>query len=161
MMRGVLPSIKATALLVVPRSIPMTEPFTFSPEPSAYPRTNDEPKGDRMAGARWTAEAARGRKVRDILEDNMVAGMCGGSAAEEDASNREMERGGGRNGWMMVVVDEILRSSSTGEMMKEISRRRTDPTRERPKIRRRPAWTGQSERRMVSEFPATVAMTHY
>ena len=30
MMRGTLPSMTATAELVVPKSIPMTEPFTFS-----------------------------------------------------------------------------------------------------------------------------------
>ena len=62
MMRGVLPSMTATAEFVVPRSMPMTEPLTFSPS-SAYPRTNDEPKGDLMAGAcaRRTAEVARGK----------------------------------------------------------------------------------------------------
>jgi hypothetical protein len=35
MMRGTLPSMTATAELVVPRSIPMTEPLTFSSAPSA------------------------------------------------------------------------------------------------------------------------------
>ena len=61
MMRGCLPSITATAELVVPRSIPMTEPLTFSLDSSAYPRTNDEPKGVRRAGARRTAWVARGK----------------------------------------------------------------------------------------------------
>ena len=50
MMRGTLPSMTATAELVVPRSIPMTAPLTFSFEPSAYPRLNVELKGDLMAG---------------------------------------------------------------------------------------------------------------
>lgn len=57
MMRGVLPSMTATAELVVPKSIPMTEPWTFS---SAYPRTNLEAIAGLKAGARWAAEAARG-----------------------------------------------------------------------------------------------------
>ena len=35
MMRGTLPSMTATAELVVPKSIPMTEPLTFSSPPSA------------------------------------------------------------------------------------------------------------------------------
>jgi hypothetical protein len=35
MIRGTLPSMTATAELVVPRSIPMTEPLTFSSAPSA------------------------------------------------------------------------------------------------------------------------------
>jgi hypothetical protein len=61
MMRGVLPSITATAELVVPKSIPITAPFTFSSALSAYPLANDEAKGDLMAGARRTAEAARGK----------------------------------------------------------------------------------------------------
>lgn len=60
MMRGCLPSMTATAELVVPKSIPMTEPLTFSPDSSAYPRAaNDEANGDRMAGARRTAGVAR------------------------------------------------------------------------------------------------------
>lgn len=61
MMRGVLPSITATAELVVPKSIPITEPLTFSPESSAYLRTNDERRGDVRAGTRWKAEVARGK----------------------------------------------------------------------------------------------------
>ena len=62
----------ATAELVVPRSIPMTEPLTFSLESSAYLRTKDEVRGDLKAavGAR-KLEAARGRKVRDNLEGNI------------------------------------------------------------------------------------------
>lgn len=59
MMRGVLPSMTATAELVVPKSIPMTEPLTFSPESSAYRLRKVEPKGDWMAGVRRTAEVAR------------------------------------------------------------------------------------------------------
>jgi len=72
----------ATAELVVPKSIPMTEPLTFSPS-SAYPLTNDEAKGDRMAGARRTAEVARGKKVRDILEDNMIVRVYGRCCRKE------------------------------------------------------------------------------
>jgi hypothetical protein len=41
-MRGCLPSITATAEFVVPRSIPMTWPLTFSSE---YCRTKDDDKG--------------------------------------------------------------------------------------------------------------------
>jgi hypothetical protein len=74
MMRGDFPSITATAEFVVPRSIPMTEPLTFSLESSAYLRTKDEARGDlkAAAGAR-KLEAARGRKVRDNLEGNILA----------------------------------------------------------------------------------------
>jgi len=62
MMRGTLPSMTATAELVVPRSIPITAPLTFSFEPSAYPRRKVELKGDLMTGcADRTAEVARGR----------------------------------------------------------------------------------------------------
>lgn len=61
MMRGTLPSMTATAELVVPRSIPMTEPLTFSSPPSAYPRTNLEAIGALKAGARHAAEDARGK----------------------------------------------------------------------------------------------------
>jgi len=60
----------ATAELVVPKSIPMTEPLTFSSPPSAYPRANMA--GALNAGVRRAAEAARGKKVRDNLEDNIV-----------------------------------------------------------------------------------------
>ena len=68
----------ATAELVVPRSIPMTEPLTFSLESSAYLRTKDEVSGDLKAavGAR-KLEAARGRKVRDNLEGNIIAVVWG------------------------------------------------------------------------------------
>lgn len=58
MMRGTLPSMTATAELVVPRSIPMTEPLTFSSPPSAYPRAN---AGALKAGVNRAAEAARGK----------------------------------------------------------------------------------------------------
>jgi hypothetical protein len=89
MMRGTLPSMTATAELVVPRSIPITEPLTFSSPPSAYPRTNLEAMGALKAGARHAA-VARGRiwqrrqylcggrrdaaklTVRDNLEDSIV-----------------------------------------------------------------------------------------
>jgi hypothetical protein len=66
MMRGTLPSMTATAELVVPRSIPITEPLTFSSPPSAYPRTNLEPMGALMAGARHAAEVARGKNCHDV-----------------------------------------------------------------------------------------------
>jgi hypothetical protein len=61
MMRGCLPSMTATAELVVPKSIPITEPLTFSSPPSAYPRTNFEPMGALNAGVRHAAEVARGK----------------------------------------------------------------------------------------------------
>ena len=88
-MRGTLPSMTATAELVVPKSIPMTEPLTFSSPPSAYPRANMA--GALNAGVRRAAEAARGKNydevrecwnhvgkmqlltVRDNLEDSIVS----------------------------------------------------------------------------------------
>jgi hypothetical protein len=80
----------ATAELVVPRSIPMTAPLTFS---SAYPRLNVELRGDLMVGwARRTDEVARGRKVRDILEENMAVDV-GGVSLQRDASNEKVEDG--------------------------------------------------------------------
>jgi hypothetical protein len=82
----------ATAELVVPKSMPMTEPLTFSLDSSAYPLTNDEPKGERMAGARRTADVARGRKVRDILEESIVMGMWGYDAAGGRCTQQAMER---------------------------------------------------------------------
>lgn len=60
MMRGCFPSMTATAELVVPRSIPMTAPLTFSSEPSAYPRVrNGVLKA--VGWTRRTPEAARGK----------------------------------------------------------------------------------------------------
>lgn len=69
MILGVLPSITATAEFVVPakshqrlrvlqgltypsipKSMPMTDPLTFSSPASAYPLMNEVPKGDLMAG---------------------------------------------------------------------------------------------------------------
>jgi hypothetical protein len=68
MMRGVLPSMTATAELVVPRSIPMTEPLTFS---SAYPRAK---AGARKAGVQRAAEAARGRSCDAV---SVLSGCMG------------------------------------------------------------------------------------
>lgn len=62
MILGLLPSITATAELVVPRSIPMTWPFTFSPSPfmsSAYPLRNCDVIGARNADD-LNVEVARG-----------------------------------------------------------------------------------------------------
>jgi len=83
----------ATAELVVPKSIPMTEPLTFSSPPSAYPRVNMA--GALKAGVRRAAEAARGKKVRDNLEDSIVDVR---DAAGGDASDRRLgaEMDGGR-----------------------------------------------------------------
>lgn len=64
MMRGCLPSITATAELVVPRSIPMTWPLTFSVDSSAYRLTNDEPRGDLVMGEARARAEARGRNWR-------------------------------------------------------------------------------------------------
>ncbi len=64
MMRGTLPSMIATAELVVPKSIPMTEPLTFSSLASAYPRENMA--GALKAGVRRAAEAARGTNYDDV-----------------------------------------------------------------------------------------------
>jgi hypothetical protein len=66
MMRGTLPSMTATAELVVPRSIPMTEPLTFSPLPSAYPRANMA--GALNAGVHLAAAAARGKNCDEVRE---------------------------------------------------------------------------------------------
>jgi hypothetical protein len=57
--------------LVVPKSIPMTEPFTFPSASSAYPRTNEEPYVERIAGARRTADVARGRIYALMLVDEV------------------------------------------------------------------------------------------
>ena len=65
-MRGTLPSMTATAELVVPKSIPMTEPLTFSSPPSAYPRANMA--GALNAGVRRAAEAARGKNYDEVRE---------------------------------------------------------------------------------------------
>lgn len=62
--RGCLPSIMATAELVVPRSIPMTWPLTFSSE---YFRTKDDDKGFLKAGV-LKAEFALGSSCVDWLE---------------------------------------------------------------------------------------------
>lgn len=57
-----LPSIKATAEFVVPKSIPMTAPLTFfSPTSSAYRLINDEPRGALIAGELRKAEGVLGR----------------------------------------------------------------------------------------------------
>jgi hypothetical protein len=58
---GFMPSMSATAELVVPRSIPMTGPLTFSSLSifSAYVLLNDELMGDLYAEER-RVEAARG-----------------------------------------------------------------------------------------------------
>ena len=115
MMRGVLPSITATAELVVPKSIPITEPLTFSLESSAYLRTNDERRGDVKAGTRWKAEAARGKNYdavsvgpkscnmciltdRDILEDSMAASVQGVLASRKSC-RRRVNAGWRRIGW--------------------------------------------------------------
>ena len=63
MMRGTLPSMTATAELVVPKSIPMTEPFTFSSPPSAYPRAK---AGALKAGVRCAADATRGKNYDEV-----------------------------------------------------------------------------------------------
>lgn len=69
MIRGVLPSITATAEFVVPKSIPMTEPWTFSPFSVAYPLIHDAPRGDLIAGVRRTAGVARDKNcVGDVSE---------------------------------------------------------------------------------------------
>ena len=77
MMRGCFPSIMATAELVVPKSIPMTAPLTFSSALSAYPRAaNDEAKGDLMvdgAAARRTPNVARGRTCSQVSSRSMDA----------------------------------------------------------------------------------------
>lgn len=52
MILGALPSITATAELVVPRSIPMTWPLIFSSAPSAYVLLKDEVMGDLNAEER-------------------------------------------------------------------------------------------------------------
>jgi hypothetical protein len=52
--------------LVVPKSIPMTEPLTFSSPPSAYPRANMA--GALNAGVRRAAEAARGKNYDEVRE---------------------------------------------------------------------------------------------
>ena len=112
----------ATAEFVVPKSIPMTEPLTFSWPPSAYPRANMA--GALNAGVHRAAEAARGKNfdevrhlcllkhdampltVRDNLEDNIV--MCERDAARGDAGDRGMdvEMMGGRVGGIYDVVIE-------------------------------------------------------
>lgn len=61
-MRGALPSMTATAELVVPRSIPMIGPFTFPLSAfvsSAYPRRNCDVRGARRADDR-KEDVARG-----------------------------------------------------------------------------------------------------
>lgn len=67
MIRGCFPSMMATAELVVPKSIPMTAPFTFSSEPSAYPRARN---GDLNADG-WTrrrAGVARGKTFNEVSQ---------------------------------------------------------------------------------------------
>jgi len=55
-MRGCLPSMTATAEFVVPKSMPMTWPLTFSSE---YARVHVAPRGDLRAFVR-KADDARG-----------------------------------------------------------------------------------------------------
>jgi len=74
MMRGTLPSMTATAELVVPKSIPMTEPLTFSSPPSAYPRVNMA--GALKAGVRRAAEAARGKNYDEVRECQVCLDAC-------------------------------------------------------------------------------------
>jgi hypothetical protein len=59
-MRGCLPSMTATAEFVVPKSIPMTWPLTFSSE---YFRTNDALRGDLNVEARKAVDA-RGKSYK-------------------------------------------------------------------------------------------------
>ena len=61
--RGTLPSMTATAEFVVPKSMPMTWPLTFSSPPFELNRTNDDP-----SGARWKTD------VR--VEAEVALGSC-------------------------------------------------------------------------------------
>ena len=67
-MRGCLPSMTATAEFVVPKSMPMTWPLTFS---SAYPLVHDAPRGDLRIFVR-KVDDARGRNWHGKLVVAMV-----------------------------------------------------------------------------------------
>lgn len=71
MILGLAPSISATAELVVPRSIPMTGPLTFSPSSplmfSAYPLLNCVDTGVLNAGD-LNVEVARGTACMRLLD---------------------------------------------------------------------------------------------
>jgi len=61
----------ATAEFVVPRSMPITCPFTFSSPPVDCHLANDEPRGVRRLEDREMADVARGRAF-EKREDNIV-----------------------------------------------------------------------------------------
>lgn len=67
MILGAEPSMTATAELVVPRSIPMTWPLTFSSPPSAYPLLNEEAMGDLKADERTEGVARSWKHVSEKL----------------------------------------------------------------------------------------------
>lgn len=69
---ALLPSIKATAEFVVPRSMPITAPLTFfSPASSAYRLMNDEPSGALIAGEVRKADEALGRNWLGVSREDV------------------------------------------------------------------------------------------
>jgi len=91
MILGFMPSMSATAELVVPRSIPITGPLTFSSLSifSAYDLLNDELMGALYAEER-RVDVARGAALRMNLVDSM---------AEDNCELKEYKYSGPRNEW--------------------------------------------------------------